>query len=137
MYKRQNLDGSVDVLGDAFALVGNLGTTTGAVWADGDFNGDGAVNVLDDAFILVGRLGQSVLPPAAGSFSLGSFAESDLDGVFSRVVIPAVLSDVELEKSIGFSPSLPNTPLIKEDSAAKLSLAGSQSLDRVFEETFL
>ena len=55
-----NFDGQVDVLNDAFALVGNLGTTSGAVWQDGDFNGDGAVDVLNDAFVLVGNLGTSV-----------------------------------------------------------------------------
>ena len=60
-----NLDGQVDVLGDAFALVGNLGTTGGATFAQGDFNGDGEVDVLGDAFILVGNLGRSVIPPTA------------------------------------------------------------------------
>ena len=50
------------MLGDAFQLVGNLGTTGGATWAQGDFNGDGNVDVLNDAFILVGQLGRSVVP---------------------------------------------------------------------------
>ena len=59
-----NLDGQVDVLFDAFQLVGNLGTTGGATWAQGDFNGDGNVDVLNDAFILVGQLGRSVGPTA-------------------------------------------------------------------------
>jgi hypothetical protein len=54
-----NLDGVTNVLGDAFTLVGNLGTTSGASWADGDLNADGVVNVLGDAFILVGNLGAS------------------------------------------------------------------------------
>ena len=68
-----NLDGRVNVLGDAFALVGNLGQTGGATWAEGDVNDDEAVNVLGDAFILIGRLGQSVVPPAAAaSFAAGS-----------------------------------------------------------------
>ena len=58
-----NFDGSVDVSGDAFAMVGNLGTTSGAAYAQGDINGDGAVDVLGDAFILVGNLGFT----AAGS----------------------------------------------------------------------
>ena len=62
-----NLDGQVDVLGDAFSLVGNLGLTSGATWSQGDFNGDGMVDVLTDAFILVGNLGRSVVPPAAAS----------------------------------------------------------------------
>ena len=37
-----NLDGQVDVLGDAFTAIANLGTTSDAVWAQGDFNGDGS-----------------------------------------------------------------------------------------------
>ena len=65
-----NLDGRVDVLNDAFALIGNLGTTNGAAWRDGDFNGDGMVDVLNDAFALVGNLGQTVIP--AGSSLSGS-----------------------------------------------------------------
>ena len=57
-----NLDGTVNVLGDAFVLVGNLGTTGGATWAEGDFTGDGVVNVLGDAFALVGNLGRTFSP---------------------------------------------------------------------------
>ena len=53
-----NLDGTVNVLGDAFTLVGNLGSSVSS-WADGDFNGDGTVNVLGDAFLLVANLGQT------------------------------------------------------------------------------
>ena len=59
-----NLDGQVNVLGDAFPLIGNLGATGGAIWAEGDFNDDGNVDVLGDAFILIGQLGQSDLSPA-------------------------------------------------------------------------
>jgi len=54
-----NLDGTVDVLNDAFALVGNLGFVGDASWAGGDFNADDAVDVLNDAFRLVGNLGRS------------------------------------------------------------------------------
>ena len=54
-----NLDGTVDVLNDAFALVASLGTTGGISWSGGDFNADGAADVLNDAFTLVGNLGQS------------------------------------------------------------------------------
>lgn len=53
-----NLDGTVDVLNDAFALVGGLGQSATSR-AQGDLNADGTVNVLNDAFILVGTLGQS------------------------------------------------------------------------------
>ena len=60
-----NLDGQVDVLDDAFALVANLGLTGGATWAQGDFNDDGVVDILGDAFILVGNLGRSVAPPVS------------------------------------------------------------------------
>ena len=57
-----NLDGIVDVLTDAFALVGNLGEEEIASWSQGDFNGDRTVNVLGDAFLLVGNLGSSNEP---------------------------------------------------------------------------
>ena len=53
-----NLDGTVDVLGDAFALIGNLGNAA-ASWSQGDFNADGIVSVLGDAFLLIGNLGRS------------------------------------------------------------------------------
>ena len=57
-----NLDGTVDVLNDAFTLVANLGSTTNVAWADGNFNGDGVVDVLNDAFVLVANLGRNVDP---------------------------------------------------------------------------
>ena len=53
-----NCDGTVDVLGDAFTLVGNLGSTV-ISYSQGDADFNGFVNVLDDAFILVGNLGVS------------------------------------------------------------------------------
>jgi hypothetical protein len=54
-----NLNGFVDVLGDAFILVGNLGGAGPLGYADGDLNADGIVDVLGDAFRLVGNLGLS------------------------------------------------------------------------------
>jgi T5SS/PEP-CTERM-associated repeat protein len=72
-----NLDGSVDVLGDAFVLVSNLGAAGG--WSNGDLNQDGQIDVLGDAFALVSNLGQSrpaslnassSAIPEPGSFSL-------------------------------------------------------------------
>ena len=54
-----NLDGVVDVLGDAFTLVGSLGTVGLFGYADGDLSADGIVDVLGDAFRLVGNLGLS------------------------------------------------------------------------------
>ena len=56
-----NLDGSVDVLGDGFALIGGLGQSVTSR-AQGDLNADGIVNVLGDAFILIGDLGNSNEP---------------------------------------------------------------------------
>ena len=53
-----DLDGQVNVLGDAFILVGNLGTNVDS-YADGDANGDRRVDVLNDAFALVSNLGRS------------------------------------------------------------------------------
>ena len=53
-----NCDGVVNVLGDAFALVGNLGNSV-ASYSQGDINFDGTVNVLGDAFILIGNLGNT------------------------------------------------------------------------------
>ena len=53
-----NCDGIVDVLGDAFALIGNLGSMVTS-YADGDINFDGNVDVLGDAFTLIGNLGNT------------------------------------------------------------------------------
>ena len=53
-----NLDGTVDVLNDAFVLLGNLGGAASS-WASGDMNADGLVDVLSDAFQLIGNLGES------------------------------------------------------------------------------
>jgi len=57
-----NLDGTINVLGDALALVSSLGSDGNASWSDGDFNADGNVDVLNDAFILVGNLGTNNSP---------------------------------------------------------------------------
>ncbi len=51
-----DLDGKVDVLGDAFLLIRNLGTSATS-WGQGDLNGNGTVDVLGDAFLLIGNLG--------------------------------------------------------------------------------
>ena len=56
-----NCDGEVDVLNDAFILVGSLGSSVMS-YSDGDANLDGTVDVLDDAFVLVGNLGMSNTP---------------------------------------------------------------------------
>jgi hypothetical protein len=59
-----NLDGTVDVLGDAFAFVGNLGMSATSR-AQGDLNADGIVDILGDGFILIGDLGSSTNPTLA------------------------------------------------------------------------
>ncbi len=53
-----NLDGKVDVLGDAAALVDNLGLTVTS-WGQGDIDGNGIVDVLNDAAALVNNLGKN------------------------------------------------------------------------------
>ena len=57
-----NLDGKVDVLGDAFTLVSNLGSSSPfriSSYGRGDLNADQQVNVLGDAFLLIKNLGAS------------------------------------------------------------------------------
>lgn len=54
-----NLDGTVNVLSDAFTLVGRLNTAGPHSYGTGDLNADQLVNVLGDAFILIAQLGQS------------------------------------------------------------------------------
>ena len=56
-----NCDGTVDVLGDAFVLIGNLNDSVDS-YEDGDLNFDGFVDVLGDAFVLVGNLGLTNAP---------------------------------------------------------------------------
>jgi hypothetical protein len=116
-----NLDGTVDVLGDAFALVGNLGTAGNATWAQGDFNNDGNVDVLGDAFTLVGNLGRSVLPP---SVVMANFAStSPLQR--TPVLIQASPNQSEAADESRQKKTLP----VSEFAPA---LAGSQSLDEAF-----
>ena len=54
-----DLDGQVDVLGDAFTLIANLGSAGPYSYGVGDLNADGAVDVLGDAFVLIANLGRS------------------------------------------------------------------------------
>ena len=53
-----NCNGTVDVLGDAFILIENLGGLV-TMYSEGDANFDGFVDILGDAFILVENLGES------------------------------------------------------------------------------
>ena len=55
-------NGRVDVLNDAFALIGNLGAMVTS-YADGDVNFSGNVDVLNDAFALIGNLGETNAAP--------------------------------------------------------------------------
>ena len=113
-----NLDGVVDVLNDAFALVANLNSTTDLAWADGNFNSDGVVNVLGDAFVLVGNLGRNVqilsdlvvtnsndlVNGDTGSI-LGLLADDGGDGISLREAITATNNTVG-ENSIAFDGSV-------------------------------
>ena len=53
-----NLNGSVDALGDAFILIGNLNRSGPTSYGQGDLNADGRIDVLGDAFLLIGNLGR-------------------------------------------------------------------------------
>ena len=125
-----NLDGQVDVLGDAFALVGNLGTTDGASWAQGDFNGDGTVDVLSDAFILVGQLGQSVVPPMASAAS--SNRMTDTPRQLTAEPEKPTLMPVDESVSLVILQEGERQPTLPSSSAVKLALAGSQAIDDAF-----
>jgi len=52
-----DLNGVVNVLGDALILVINLGDNSVTSWGQGDLNADGTVDVLGDALLLVNNLG--------------------------------------------------------------------------------
>ena len=132
-----NLDGVVNVLGDAFVLVANLGTTSGASWPTGDFNGDGQVNVLGDAFVLVANLGRDVVPPVSASsqFASSSNLSFQQNSTSQLVVAPLpVLSLVTLQATAQSSNSLE----VDQQEAAPMAtsatptLAGSQQLDDAF-----
>ena len=56
-----NCDGTVNVLGDAFILIGSLGNAV-STYSAGDINLDGVVNVLGDAFLLIANLGSTNNP---------------------------------------------------------------------------
>jgi len=56
-----NCDGTVNVLEDAFILIGELGNAVNS-YGDGDINFDGVVSVLGDALILIGNLNRTNEP---------------------------------------------------------------------------
>ena len=130
-----NLDGQVDVLNDAFALVGNLGRTGGATWTQGDFNGDGDVDVLNDAFILVAHLGQSVVPPAPALATSAAGQTSQMalvNPMLNRSVVIVDARENLLDKQ---ESELRATNSVS--SGSELSLAGSQDIDAAFESSHL
>ncbi len=90
-----NLDGVVDVLGDAFQLVSNLGNPATS-WSQGDVNGDGRVDVLGDAFDLVRNLG-------ADNGGLASFASTaDMDAFAA-----AIASDSRRSRTAASTTAVP------------------------------
>ncbi len=130
-----NLDGQVDVLTDAAALITHLGSTDEATWAQGDFNGDDSVDVLGDAAILVAHLGQSVMPPAVASVAALAAGDSQLDANVGSLPV-ADVSVVEPANMLR-KESADNETNGRPMPTAELSLAGSQELDAVFESDSL
>ena len=129
-----NLDGKVDVLGDAFILVANLGTNGGAGWAQGDFNADGNVNVLGDAFILVANLNEDVRPSmmALASSSIIQSSTTRSADQLSVALPDPVSADVNDQKS-QTTPGL----ILRVSEAPQLVLAGDHELrDDVFGSKF-
>ena len=128
-----NLDGQVDVLGDAFALVANLGVTGGATWAQGDFNGDGDVDVLGDAFILVGNLGRSVILPTTSQVVVPpTFAVVDSTPSLrsAAVIVEQTVESAEDEKDL--VAAVPR----EVASVNSLELSGDQVRDDAFASEF-
>ena len=118
-----NLDGRVDVLGDAFELIGNLGSTTNLAFADGNFNGDGQVDVLGDAFILIGNLGRDVRPMVLSSSNIQQYS------VTSPAQVSADLDNKDRSTESDLMPVASEQP--------QLVLAGDHDLrDDVFGSEF-
>jgi hypothetical protein len=131
-----NLDGVVDVLNDAFALVGSLGSSSGATWAQGDFNADGSVDALGDAFILVGNLNRDVRPTGALSTAKTQSAASAIDSVAVTSTPVLIASDADNEQDKSFFKKTATTTEAKAKAPA-LVLAGDHDLrDGVFGSDF-
>ncbi|MDA8563729.1 hypothetical protein N9L06_04675 [Mariniblastus sp.] len=130
-----NMDGQVDVLGDAFPLVANLGITNGgATWAQGDFNGDGFVDVLNDAFTLVANLGRSLIlpatsPPSATSkLTVAASNATDPLPSLERVVLVSGIETINPKEQQADQKA---EKLLASSTPA--ALAGSVELDAAFE----
>ncbi|MDA8564066.1 right-handed parallel beta-helix repeat-containing protein [Mariniblastus sp.] len=118
-----NLDGRVDVLGDAFILINNLGTTTDLAFTDGNFNDDGRVDVLGDAFTLINNLGRDVRPPTMASSSI-----QQSSGILP-VLVSADGDERESSKLLGLTSPMSKQP--------QLVLAGDYDLrDDIFGSEF-
>ena len=133
-----NLDGVVDVLNDAFALIGNLNSTTNLAFADGNFNGDDRVDVLGDAFILVGNLNRDVRSPVAATLSASLSSKALVEPE-----LPSTSPALVGSSNIGVSQATINgdkqsTPEgVVAAASPTLALAGDQQLrDDVFGSDF-
>jgi len=138
-----NLDGVVDVLNDALALVGNLNSTTNLAWADGNFNGDGIVSVLGDAITLVTSLNRDVRPTTAvASFSTASFSTSALVQSRSRFSLNPNAASLRSDSIGDFDDDQGETihetdSLASSTQSSSLVLAGAHELrDDVFASDF-
>ena len=128
-----NLDGHVDVLGDAFTLIGNLGASGNVPWAAGNFNGDESVGVLGDAFTLIGNLGRDVRPAVSASTFLAAQPERVLPPEPAPLLIsdPTNSADDKDDAIVATDAASPLPP------ASNLTLAGSQAQrDEVFGSDF-
>ena len=91
-----NLDGTVNVLGDGFLLVANLGNSSTS-WAQGDFNGDQTVDVLRDGFALVANLG-ATNGNASSTSSVSAIPEA---GSISLLTLTGIAMTVRRRRSVG------------------------------------
>ena len=131
-----NLDGTVNVLGDAFTLVGNLNTTTDLAWADGNFNGDEQVNVLGDGFLLVANLNRDVRPVVLAT-SFATVLSQRVTPANSRLVAVTVPLGVSEDADDHDNSASDGEPITSGAERLELLLAGSQLLrDDVFGSEF-
>ena len=124
-----NLDGAVDVLGDAFILVNNLGAT-GRTFTQGDFDGSGTVDVLGDAFILVNNLGQSVQLPATSQ----AFVQPPLAAIASAPSV-STSAAVVIEQADDEDEVVATTPRVAANATSP-ELSGDEVRDDAFASEF-
>ena len=126
---RDSLDGVVDVLGDAFILVNNLGAT-GRTFTQGDFDGSGTVDVLGDAFILVNNLGQSVQLPATSQ----AFVQPPLAAIASAPSV-STSAAVVIEQADDEDEVVATTPRVAANATSP-ELSGDEVRDDAFASEF-